>query len=142
MRRMTATLLAALALALPGCGREEDPVLPAACHLGADAVEAALADAPGEVRLDGDTRLSDCLARKSEQADVLLVGEVYVGAAARLADQGEALRLGYLLGAVRRGAADTQGIHDELLRRLEQEAGRVEDRAAFRRGQRAGLESG
>ena len=142
-------LLAGLLL-LAGCGREEDAQLPAACRLGAPAVEQALEAAPGEVRLDGGTRLSDCLIRTSEQGDVLLVGEVYLGVAAKLADDAAAdpesqaaLRLGYLMGAIRRGATETQGIHDELLRRIEQETGRV-DRAsaAYRRGERAGRESG
>ncbi|MEX2193716.1 MAG: hypothetical protein WD844_00385 [Thermoleophilaceae bacterium] len=140
MCRSVAALLAALALA--GCSREEEAELPAACRLGADAVVSALSSAPGEVRLEGDTALSDCLARESEQADVLLVGEVYISAASRLADAGEALRLGYLLGAAQRGAGQTQGIHDELVRRLEQETGRVDDEQALRRGERAGLESG
>ena len=140
MGRALAALLAALALG--GCSREEEADLPAACRLGADAVRAALADAPAQVRLEGDTALSECLTRTSRQADVLLVGEVYTAAASRLADQDDALGVGYLLGAVRRGAGETQGIHDELVRRLEQEAGRLEDRAALRRGERAGLASG
>ena len=148
LRAGTLALFAGLALA--GCGREEDAQLPAACRLGAPAVEAALRAAPGDVRLEGGTPLSACLVRTSEQGDVLLVGEVYLEVAAELADAAEAdprgpapLRLGYLMGAVRRGAEDTQGIHDELLRRIEQETARV-DRAAsgYRRGERAGRESG
>lgn len=138
--RAGAALLAALALA--GCSREDEATLPAACRLGADAVRAALVAAPAPVKLEGGTALSDCLTRTSEQADVLLVGETYLTTAAGLADEGKALQLGYLLGAVRRGAGETQGIHDEIVRRLEQEAGRVDDRAALRRGERAGRESG
>jgi hypothetical protein len=147
-RAWTLALLAAAVLA--GCGREDDAQLPASCRLGAPAVEAALREAPGEVRLENGTRLSDCLVRTSEQGDVLLVGEIYLGVASRLADVAaedpaapEAIRLGYLMGAVRRGAIETQGIHDELLRRLELETSRV-DRAspAYRRGERAGRESG
>lgn len=140
MGRPLPALLAALALA--GCGREDEGELPAACRLGADAVRSALATAPDEVRLEGGIALSECFRRASDQADLLLVGETYLTAAARLADGGEALRLGYLVGAVRRGTDDTQGIHDELVRRLEQEAARLDDRRAFRRGERAGLESG
>ena len=145
------SLLALLAgLALVGCSREEEARLPADCLLGAQAVEAALREAPREVTIGDGTRLSECLVRESEQSDVLLVGEIYLGVAARLADEAArepdgpaALRLGYLMGAVRRGALETQGIHDELLRRIEQETGRV-DRAtpAYRRGERAGRESG
>lgn len=133
----------AAAIALGGCAREDKPQLPAACRQGAPAVESALRSAPADVRLEGDVKLSDCLVRASDQGDVLLVGEVYLEAAARLADRSAALQLGYLVGAVHRGASDTQGIHDELLRRIEQEAARV-DRAdpAFRRGEQAGRESG
>lgn len=149
MARLLAVLLT-VTLALAACGRDERAELPAACKLGQPAVESALRAAPGEVRLAGETRLSDCFVRTSEQADVLLVGEVYLGAAAGLADAAradpegpEALRLGYLMGAVRRGAAETQGIHDELLRRIEQEAARADrSSGAYRRGERAGRESG
>lgn len=144
----TLALLAGLALA--GCGREEEAQLPAACRVGAPAVAAALREAPGDVRLDGGTPLSDCLVRTSEQGDVLLVGEVYLQVAARLADAAAAapsgpaaLRLGYLMGAVRRGAEETQGIYDELLRRIEQETARVDRTSpAYRRGERAGRQSG
>lgn len=147
-RATTAVLLTGLALA--GCGRNEDVTLPAACRLGAPAVEAALRSAPGEVRLAGGTPLSGCLVRTSEQGDVLLVGEVYLQVASRLADRAlvrpdgdAALRLGYLIGAIRRGAGDTQGIHDELRRRIDQETRRV-DRSgdAYRRGEQAGRRSG
>lgn len=140
MDRALAVSLAALALA--GCSREDEADLPAACRLGADAVQSALERAPEPVRLEGDTALSECLTRTGAQADVLLVGEVYIAAASKLADDDEAVRVGYLLGAVRRGAGQTQGIHDELLRRLEQEAARLSDRRAVRRGEQAGLETG
>lgn len=149
MARVSAVLLTA-ALALGGCGQDERTELPVACKLGQPAVESALRAAPGDVRLAGDTRLSDCFVRTSEQSDVLVVGEVYLGVAAGLADAAladpagpEAVRLGYLMGAVRRGAAKTQGIHDELLRRIEQETARVDrSSAAYRRGERAGRKSG
>jgi hypothetical protein len=147
-RAWTLALLAAAALA--GCGREDDAQLPASCRLGGPAVEAALREAPDEVRLENGTRLSDCLVRTSEQGDVLLVGEIYLGVASRLADAAardpsapEAIRLGYLMGAVRRGAIETQGIHDELLRRIEQETARVDRSSpAYRQGERAGRKSG
>lgn len=105
-------------------------------------MQTALERAPERVRLEGDTALSECLTRAGDPADVLMVGEVYIAAASKLADEEQALRVGYLLGAVRRGAGQTQGIHDELVRRLEQEAARLSDRTAVRRGERAGLESG
>lgn len=144
---LAALLLAALALA--GCGRETEPVLPSACRLGADAVRQALHDAPAEVRLQG-TALSGCLIRASEPGDVLLVGEAFVGVASELSrralaepDGRAALELGYLVGAVRRGASRTQGIHDELVRRLEQELVLIDTATgAFRRGELAGRAAG
>ena len=38
--------------------------------------------------------------------------------ARRRPDGPEATRLGYLVGAMRRGASATQGIHDEMIRRV------------------------
>jgi hypothetical protein len=90
-------------------------------------VRAALVRAPATVELDG-TPLSGCLARGSSAAEVQQVGSAYLSVVAELADEVRrrpfgptALRLGYLVGAIRRGAADTQGIHDEFLRRVGQE---------------------
>ena len=144
--------LAALAISLSfvaGCSRDDGSTVPVACKEGPDSIAAALARAPARVELDG-TPLSECFTRGADPADLQLVGASYVTAAARLADRArerpegsEALRLGYLVGAARRGAARTQGVHDELIRRIEQELSGV-DRAAtaYRRGLRAGRERG
>jgi len=78
------------------------------------------------------------------------VGAAYVSVAAELAEVArgkpegqEALRLGYLVAAARRGAGGTQGIHDELIRRIEQETNGVDTgSAAYRRGYRAGRDHG
>ena len=54
-----------------------------------------------------------------------------------------ALRLGFLMGAIRRGVTDTQGIYSELLRRLRQELIGVDLRSpAYLRGERAGRDHG
>jgi hypothetical protein len=54
-----------------------------------------------------------------------------------------ALRLGYLVGAARRGASETQGVHDELIRRIEQELAGVDRRSpAYQRGYDAGRARG
>ena len=57
-----------------------------------------------------------------------------------------AVQLGYLVGASRRGAKHTSGIHDELVRRLEQAVGvggaPAARRAAYRRGLVAGERRG
>jgi hypothetical protein len=135
--------LAAL-VAVIGCG-EDDEGVPAACPADRQTVLSSLSRAPGQVRVDG-VRLSDCLSKGSDAEDVQRVGAAYVGAAgvlaprARRRPEGEAaLRLGYLVGATRRGASGTQGIHSELVRRLEQEIAIVAKRSgAFRRGEQAG----
>jgi hypothetical protein len=147
MSRAIAALLAAAALA--GCGREEEPKLPAACLLGPGDVGPALASAPGEVRVEG-TRLSDCVSRASDSSDIQTVGATYLAVAGDLVPRAtaepegaEARQLGYLVGAVRKGAERTQGYNLEMVRRLEQEAAALEARsAAFAEGERAGRETG
>jgi hypothetical protein len=142
--------LAAAGAALAGCSREDEAGLPDACRAGEDAVRTALAGAPGRVAIEEGTPLSACLTRSSDAADVQQVGSTYVAAAADLAADAKArpegptaLRLGYLIGSVRRGSARTQGIHSELVRRMEQELLGVNTRSeAFRRGERAGRASG
>lgn len=133
--------------ALAACG-EEDPALPASCREGSDAVAAALARAPGRVALADGTRLSTCVERSTSDADLQSTGVVFTEVAVGLGQQLErgsdaaALQLGYLLGATRRGAERTEGIHLELARRIEQVAGvggpPPKLRAAFDRGLRAG----
>jgi hypothetical protein len=148
LRRTLIAAVAATALAAPGC-RDDDPRLPAACREGTRAVQAALASAPGPVRLDG-TPLSRCLTDEADAAELNTVGSTFTAVAGSLADtashhRGGAaeLRLGYLIGAVRRGAARTAGIHADLLRRLEQELTLIHPpSAAFRRGERAGRSTG
>jgi hypothetical protein len=117
-----ACLLAALAVAGCGGGSESTPV---ACLGGAGAYLDALGEAPGEVKLDGETPISGCLAKNQKAGDLATVGTALVVAATKLnaaarAEPGGAanLQLGYLLGAAQRGAERTQGIHAELLRRL------------------------
>jgi hypothetical protein len=150
VRRLTALMCSlAVGLGAVGCGREDDHDLPAACESGAGAVRAALASAPGAVRVNG-TPISGCFVRSSDPADVQLVGATYVALATELAagarhepEGAAATRLGYLVGAARRGASRTQGIHDELVRRIEQELVTVDAGSeAFRRGERAGRASG
>ena len=144
-----AVLLAVVAGAALTAGCGDDESLPAACRAAEREVRTALAAAPGQVELDGRP-LSDCLVEGSNPAEIQDVGAAYLSVAADLgaraaeAPEGEqALQLGYLVGAARRGAAGTQGIHSELVRRLEQEAAPVAgDSAAYARGLRIGRESG
>lgn len=117
--------LAALAAPLAACGKGE-PTTPNACFEGASAFEKALADAPGEVRVGGETPISECLAERQGGGELAEVGEALIEAATRLDAEareepgGRAnLELGYLLGAATAGAETTEGIHENLLRRLE-----------------------
>jgi hypothetical protein len=148
-RRMPRRLLLAVAAtaALAGCGKSED--LPAACTEGADAVREALRDAPGAVRVDGSTRLSKCLSSSPDGDQVQVVGAAFVEAASSLSRDARrhpegraALELGYLVAAAHRGGSN-QGVHSELLRRLDQETLTIDTRShAFRRGRRAGSAGG
>ncbi|HWA53389.1 MAG TPA: hypothetical protein VG816_04375 [Solirubrobacterales bacterium] len=124
MRRLAALCLIALAAGALGCGKPDDST-PVACLEGSGAYLRALKDAPGEVTLDGDTAISDCLVENQKGGELATVGTAMVDAAtqlnaeARAEPGGEAnLQLGYLLGAAERGAEDTEGIHAELIRRL------------------------
>jgi len=152
MRRLAFPLLA-LALFAAGCGGSDDDSTPVACLEGATPYLRALEDAPGEVRLGDGTAISECLVANQSGGDLAEVGATMVAAAtelnaaARGAPGGAAnLRLGYLLGAAQQGAEDTEGIHDELLRRLTAAARySPADRPlppAFQRAYRHGYEAG
>ena len=80
-------LLLALACLAAGCGKQDDST-PVACLEGADAYVGALAAAPGEVRLDGETPISECLAENQQAGDLATVGEALVEAATELNARG------------------------------------------------------
>lgn len=131
-----------------GCG-EQSADFPAACRQGQEAVAGALASAPGPVRIDG-VPISGCMTEGADAADLQELGVAVNGAAARLAgvaaerpESAEAVQLGYLAGALKRGSEQTQGLHSELVRRVDQELVRVDrSSSAFRRGERAGRKLG
>ncbi len=143
--------LAGLALTLAGCGASVNQPVPAACLGTPQDVTGALVGAPGHVALTEGTQLSRCVARATSDGDLQNLGTVLSGAADALAarmphDSRAALRLGFLIGAVRRGAMHTQGVSAELVRRLEQ-SGRMDApppsvEAALRRGLSAGQDHG
>jgi hypothetical protein len=124
VRYAAALAFACLTLLASGCGSQDDST-PVACLEGAAAYEEALRDAPGEVLLGGESPIGECLASNQQAGDLARVGEALVetatslNAEARTKDGGAAaLRLGYLLGAARRGAEGSEGIHADLIRRL------------------------
>ena len=139
--------LVALALATAvGCG-DEGKTLSLLCLEGEAPIRRALEAAPGSVRLADGTPLSLCVARARADADLQSFGVIATRVADRLADQRDgtaALQLGYLIGAARRGGAKTQGVHAELLHRLEVTGRRVDAarRAELERGMRAGEAGG
>jgi hypothetical protein len=140
---------AAVAAWAAGCGDSTRPP-PAVCTERPEAIAAALGGAPGRVRLADGIPLSECVRRARADADLQSVGSVLTVVADGLrtraqADAGAALRLGYLVGATERGGRHTNGIHAELIRRLEQDAalpGAGAAVAAFQRGLRAGRVDG
>ncbi len=122
--RLAIALLTCLAAVAAGCGRG-DSSTPVACLEGADVFLKALEAAPGEVLLAGATPISECFAENQRAGDLATVGEATVEAATRLNAEARAerggdanLQLGYLIGAAKRGAAETEGIHSDLIRRL------------------------
>ena len=152
-RRVAMAAVLSAALALAGCGGEQ-AALSAGCTEDDGSVVAALEGAPDEVALADGTRLSDCVADGLDDADLQNIGITYHRAAERLRDQAQegsgpaaqdaAMRLGYLVGATRKGASGTNGVMAELQRRIENVAGRYTDRAtpagrsALERGLAAG----
>jgi hypothetical protein len=111
--------------AVSGCGGGQDDSTPVGCLEDAAAYERALQAAPGQVRLDGETSISDCLAPNQTAGDLARVGEAMIEAATDLnaearSDGGgnAAVQLGYLLGAAERGSEESEGIHSDLVRRL------------------------
>jgi hypothetical protein len=137
------------AAALGGCGSEPSGAVPVACKDGPAALERALGAAPGDVRLDG-TRVSECFTRASGPGDVQALGLTYLPEVERLAARVRshpggpaAVRLGFLIGAVHRGAGRGQGIYSELEHRLDGELAGVDTGSPdYRRGERAGREHG
>jgi hypothetical protein len=116
-----ALVVAAVAVAIAGCGAKKNDLAPAACLATDRAYLRALEQAPGEVRLAGTTAISDCLVPEQDGGQLANVGQPMVVAATKLNAQARsgsdtaALQLGYLIGAVSRGA---DPIHTDLVRRL------------------------
>ncbi|HEY2334923.1 MAG TPA: hypothetical protein VGH58_07955 [Solirubrobacterales bacterium] len=153
MRTALVILAAAVAiLAAAGCG-EPSGISPIACREGRGAYLKALGDAPGSVKVRGETPISDCLVESQKAGDLATVGTAMVAAATKLnaearAEPGGAanLQLGYLLGAAQRGADRTDGIHAELIRRLSAAARYSPDNRAlspaFAHAYREGFDAG
>lgn len=152
MWRLRLIALLAPAALLAGCGGTDDST-PVACLEGERAYLRALEAAPGDVALGGSTPISECLAENQTGADLVEVGTAMLAAATELnaearSEPGGAanIQLGYLLGAARRGAEGSEGIHAELVRRLAAAARYSPDSrplpASFLRAYREGFDAG
>jgi hypothetical protein len=120
--------LAVFALIAAGCDSNDEGT-PAACLAPANGYLKALEDAPGAVRLDGTTPISDCLPGDQSAGEIESVGQSLVEAATRLNAKARrqpggpsTVRLGYLSGAVHEGVGDDAGVSADLLRRLDSAA--------------------
>jgi hypothetical protein len=158
MPRRLAALLALALTALGGaaCGAGDPPRPDPACIASPQAIERALNHAPSPVTLPSGTRLSDCVAKSQSDADLQNTALVLTRVAddlstrAQRGDAEAALGLGYLVGAARRGAAHTNGIHAELQHRMESAARPLSEESsgsptitrALARGMRAGEATG
>ncbi|MGZ8665910.1 MAG: hypothetical protein ACXWZM_02220 [Solirubrobacterales bacterium] len=123
-RILAVVLIAAVPLTAAGCGSADEKT-PAACLDGPAAYSRALRGAPAEARLAGGTPISACLTQNQSAGDLTRVGAALIAVATTLnaearagGEPAAARRLGYLVGAARRGASDTDGIHTNLVERL------------------------
>jgi hypothetical protein len=153
LRWSSIALVAAVVLLVAGCGAKENDLAPAACLVPNQGYLRALERAPAEVRLAGTTPISDCLVPEQDAGQLANIGHEMIVAATKLnaeARQGSdaaALQLGYLIGAVSKGA---DAIHTDLVRRLNSSAQFSETggalpasfQRAFGRGYAAGHTSG
>jgi hypothetical protein len=152
--RPSSIALAAVAVALlAGCGAKKNDLAPAACLVTNNGYLRALERAPAEVRLAGTTPISDCLVPEQDAGQLANIGREMIVAATKLNLQARAgsepatVQLGYLIGAVAKGA---DPIHTDLVRRLNSAArfsrtGRTLSarfERAFGRGYAAGHTSG
>jgi hypothetical protein len=153
--RRAVCVLVPVGLALAGCGSSDGADTPAACLAGPETYLKALEVAPDPVRLQGETPISGCLVEDQAAGDLADVGASLVQTATALSvaaerDPGgaQALRLGYLVGAVEEGASETSGIHADLVRRVKASSRHLESRRsrkfdlAYARGYAAGRSEG
>jgi hypothetical protein len=122
LNRVAVAVAATAAALIVGCGNTQDDQAPAVCGVGNETYLKALERAPAPVLLGSTTPISDCLVPEQEGGQLATIGEEMIVAATKL--NGEARRnpggpaaveLGYLIGAVSKGA---DPIHTDLVRRL------------------------
>jgi hypothetical protein len=154
LQRVALALVAAAIVLIGGCGTKQNDQAPTACLVGNQAYLHALERVPAQVRLGGTTLISDCLVPEQDAGQLASVGQEMIVAATKLNGESRRdpagpapLELGYLLGAVSRGA---DPIHTDLVRRLNSAARFSETGGAlpagferdFGRGYASGRQSG
>jgi hypothetical protein len=161
-------ILPALGLLFSGCSDGRKVATPPACLSASSTWVTALSSAPDQVLLQEVTPISDCLTKGQSAAKQQEVGKTVVETATQLgafykvanktgagknqagSDSAEqaALMAGYLVGAIQKGAEETEGIHATLTDRVETAATNGLDGAsqqiqgAYQKGHEAGLEKG
>jgi len=128
-RAVSILLPAALAaVSLAACG-SKNPGTPVACLAGPAAFERALQTVPTDVTLGGKVKISDCLTQGQAGGELAQVGSAMVEVATKLNaelgrsnDAAAASRLGFLVGAARKGSEANGGEQADLVRRLESAA--------------------
>src|SRR5215211_4313116 len=148
-----AVAIAVAGAVLAGCGSSQNDQAPAACRVPNEGYLRALERAPGPVRLAATTPISACLVPEQEAGQLGTIGHEMIIAATKLNAEARkdpagkaSIELGYLLGAVSKGA---DSIHTDLVRRLNSAARFSETGAAlpasferaFGRGYAAGRSS-
>lgn len=137
-----------LACCVGGCGGRTPPAQACIEAQSADVLQ-ALRAAPGHVTLADGTPLSQCVRRTIDDSRLQALGAALTQAADALAQQmrtsdDAALQLGFLIGAVDRGAAQAAGLQGELANRVAGAAGPDGGprRALLLRGRAAGHRHG
>jgi len=104
---------------------------PIACLEGPVKIETALVTAPEPVLIDGTVPISDCVVKNQADGDLVNFGSDVVTVATQLGTEAggsgpaaiaAAIRAGYLVGAIEKGAEETGGIHAALVDRVESAA--------------------
>src|SRR5436305_13027035 len=81
--RTLISLVISVALLVVGCGQASDST-PVACLEGEGPYSKALDAAPDEVKLSGETLISECLAENQKAGDLATVGTALLGVATKL----------------------------------------------------------
>lgn len=154
LERVAVLLMGATFALISGCGNSQDDQAPASCLVGNEAYLKALERAPAPVLLGSTTPISDCLVPQQQAGQLASIGQEMIVAATKLNAEARrdpggpaSLQLGYLIGAVSKGA---DSIHTDLVRRLNSSARFSETggalpasfERAFGRGYAAGQRSG